>query len=179
MGKLTVYELIELEKTYGDIFQTDILEYTFYWRELTQEEYDRASRLLNNEEEVDEYICKVCVVKPDFDFTKCYAGIPNTLSRAILNQSGFVEGYGKEMLEIHRMQVANNFENQIAPIICTAFPTLDLEQVEGWPVSKQVRYLAKAEWVLKNIHGIPLTIGEEQSQRPDYDDFPELQPRKK
>lgn len=175
---LTVGELLKLEEKYDDIYKTEILEHTFFWRELTQKEYEQATRLFNDEEDILEYICTTCVVKPlDFDFDNCYAGITNTLGKIILEQSGYVDGHGKRQLAYYRMQMGM-FENQIVPIISAAFPSLNIEEVEKWTLNKQIRYLAMAEWTLIHVHGIPISIGEQTEPTPDLNDFPELRMNK-
>lgn len=175
---LTIDELIKYEKEYGNIYLTEIGDIAFYWREITQNEMEQVTRLFEDEEERAEYICWKCVLKPaDFDFSNCYAGITDTLNESILLQSGLQEGYGKEMLKVCR-QAMNDFENQIVPIICAAFPAIHPEEIEKWTINKQIRYLAMAEWAMNVLHGIPLEIGSEQKQVIDYDAFPELRGRK-
>ena len=168
-------KLIKLENKYGNIHNTNINEEVFTWREITQEEFTKAIRFYSDEEERQEYICRLCIIEPkNYDFSNCYAGIPNTLSRNILLESGHLEQRGMSMLNQARNELTN-FENQIAPIVCAAFPKFTLEDVESWTFRKQIKYLSRAEFILTNLYGYNISIGNNTEQNIDYDAFPELQ----
>jgi hypothetical protein len=167
-------QVIAWKNQYEDVYYLDLCDIEFVFREITKAEFEKARRYYPDEEEREEYVCKECVIYPaDFDYANCYAGIPFTLCRAILRESCYIDGMGKLVLDQFRVEM-EDFEQQIAPIICTAFPKFDLEEVESWTIRKQLRYLTRAEWALSNVHCLPFAIAEEQSEQPDYDAFPEL-----
>lgn len=157
--------LIEWQKTYGRVEYTEINGEEFAWRLLTRKEYKYVMQLDCSPEEKEEVICQLCVLYPqDYDFTSCLAGIPSTLSREILEKSGFsYDGnpnpLARQLLFRFREEM-QYFENQVDCIIVEAFPHLTLEEVANWTVEKTMYYLSRAEWVLTQLRGIQLVDAE-------------------
>jgi len=169
--------LLSINSKYESVYKTEICDETFIWRELTKDEFEKAKRFYPNEEEREEHVCRLCVISPvDYDYTNCYAGIPTTMTILILKESGFMGDSSRSMLNYYRSE-AMNFEHQIAPMICAAFPKFDLDEINGWTVRKTLYYMSRAEWMLSTMHGVTLT-NESQEQPIDYDAFPELRKMK-
>lgn len=163
------------KEKYVDIYRTEFESEVFVWRELTRAEFDKAKAVYSDEEEREQYVCRLCVLSPaNYDFANCYAGIPTTLTRLILTESGFSGDRSQNLLDMYRMEM-NDFECQIVPTICAAFPTLDPEDVEGWTIKKLLRYFSRAEWMLTTIHNSPIRITDgNDTEAEDYEAFPEL-----
>lgn len=172
---IEIEEVRKLKEQYEYIFQVNINDEVFIGRELTKAEFDRAVRDYPDEGEREEYVCKLCILYPSgYDYNECYAGIPTTLAYHVLKESGLIEYGSVEMLNEARAEMSL-FDNQIGSIICAAFPNLTLEEIDGWTLRKQIKYLSRAEWVLREIHHLDVSIGIETTQpKDDWRDFPEL-----
>jgi len=162
MDEQRLQELIEkFLQEYGDVGRTEVCGQEFFWRPLTRKEYKYIATLEIPPEEKEELICHFCVFYPEsYDFSNCPAGIPTTLSREILMESGFsYDGNPnpvvRQWLEEFRKEMFY-FENQVDCVIVEAFPTLNLEEVANWTNKKTMYYLSRAEWVLTQLRGIPL-----------------------
>ena len=171
---ITKEEIKQFKDTYERVFQMEVVDEIFIGREITKAEFDRAVNDYPNEEEREEYVCELCILYPqNYGYGECYAGIPTTLTYNILKESGLIENGALAMLEEARSEM-RLFDNQIAPIICAAFPGITLDEVNGWTLRKQIKYLSRAEWMLQNVHGLNVSIGTEASAEDNFADFPEL-----
>lgn len=174
--KPTSQQMKEWRKQYGYLFTVKIEEKEFICKEISRGEYKR----IQNNYEGDEYrqeeeICKVSILYPIINnFDNEYAGLPNSLATEILKESGFGDSPKVGMLmEKYRAEM-DDFMNQVSCAIQEAFPLLDLEEIEEWPLEKTLWYLSRAEWKLKNYRGIgPKEIDDGEIQG-DAGDFPEL-----
>ncbi|WP_143089129.1 hypothetical protein [Paenibacillus sp. UNC496MF] len=141
---------------YEEVFLLNLLEQQFVFRVIGREEYKAI--LAENEQlsDVQEAMCKAAVVYPaDYDFLDNVAGLAETISNFILDASGLQEGQAKGLLDQYRqdMQI---FDYQADVIIHEAFPEFSIEHIQNWTVKKMMFYLARAEWVLVNLKGVPL-----------------------
>jgi len=50
----------------------------------------------------------------------------------------------------------SSFERQAECLIATAFPQVRFEEMTDWPLPKLIDYAVRAEWVLNNIHHLPV-----------------------
>ncbi|MEW6770007.1 MAG: hypothetical protein AB1330_01255 [Bacillota bacterium] len=153
--------IAEWQAQYGRLGHTEIGREEFLWRLLTRAEYRVLMEADLSPEEKEEWVCSCCTLyPPGYDFTNCLGGVPTTLAREILKESGFsYDGnpnpLGREMLERFREEMSY-FENQVDCIIIEAFPYLRLEEVAAWTVEKTMYYYSRAEWVLSQLRGIQL-----------------------
>lgn len=158
--------LLELKEKYWSIYQTDIDDESFIWRELTRSEFRKLMTLFDNDIDREEYVCKVCVLEPkDFDFSNCRGGIPSTLTTYILQESGFGEP-GTEKIENLKKKYdkdMESFEHQVSCIISEAFNYLTLETIDNWPLEKTMWYYSRAKYKL-SLRGIVLVSTEEMEQ---------------
>lgn len=92
------------KKQYGikRIFHTKILEKHFLFKTLNRAEYEQIASLSLDSLTNEELICKTCVLWPlNYDYAamgKEEAGYPSTLAQIIMENSGFTNEYGIEVL---------------------------------------------------------------------------------
>ena len=92
------------KKQYGitSIFHTKIIEKHFLFRTLNRAEYEQIAALALDSLTNEELICKTCVLWPyNYDYAmigKEPAGYPSTLAQIIMENSGFTNEYGIEVL---------------------------------------------------------------------------------
>ena len=92
------------KKQYGisKVFHTKILERHFLFRTLNRAEYEQIASLSLDSLTNEELICKTCVLWPlNYDYAamgKDSAGYPSTLAQIIMENSGFTNEYGIEVL---------------------------------------------------------------------------------
>lgn len=184
---MTPQELVKLKDKYWTIYKSVISGQEFIWRELSRNEYNKAVRYFPNSYEREEYVCNLCVIKPkNYDFNSCLAGIPSTLVVQILQESGFSQeptGKINSMIE-HYIEEMSNFQHQISCIICEAFPSLNIEEVENWQLEKTIWYFSRAKYIIEKLRGISLMQENQEQQegiivtKGSHSDFPELRQQK-
>ena len=92
------------KKQYGisKVYHTKILERHFLFRTLNRAEYEQIASLALDSLTNEELICKTCVLWPlNYDYAamgKDDAGYPGTLAQIIMENSGFTNDYGIEVL---------------------------------------------------------------------------------
>ena len=92
------------KKQYGisKVFHTKILEKHYLFRTLNRAEYEQIASLSLDSLTNEELICKTCVLWPlnyNYDtMAKEEAGYPSTLAQIIMENSGFTNEYGIEVL---------------------------------------------------------------------------------
>lgn len=92
------------KKQYGisKVYHTKILERHFLFRTLNRAEYEQIASLALDSLTNEELICKTCVLFPyNYDYAamgKDDAGYPGTLAQIIMENSGFTNDYGIEVL---------------------------------------------------------------------------------
>ena len=92
------------KKEYGvdNIYHTKILDRDFLFRTLKRSEYEQIASMSLDSLTDEELICKTCVLFPfNYDYSnmgKDDAGYPSTLSQIIMENSGFTNEYGIEVL---------------------------------------------------------------------------------
>ena len=109
-----------------------------------------------SEAEKEELLCSICTLfPPKYNFSDCEeAGLPTRLAEEIVKNSYLTSDDRSRVLAYYREEMEDT-DNQINGIILSAFPTLDLEEVENWDVATAAKYLSRAEWMLHNINGVP------------------------
>lgn len=105
----------------------------------------------------EEIICKSTVLYPkDYDFSTCAAGIPSTLAQYVVAKSHFGVNELSERIRLmsqYRKEMYH-LDHQMTCIICEAFPSFTIEEVENWSLEKTIKYMTRAEWILQNLHGL-------------------------
>ena len=92
------------KKQYGieKVYHTKILDRHFLFRTLNRAEYEQIASLALDSLTNEELICKTCVLWPlNYDYAamgKDDAGYPGTLAQIIMENSGFTNDYGIEVL---------------------------------------------------------------------------------
>lgn len=152
---------------HGEIYTTEVNELIFVFRGLSQADLKRANKLYRDEQERAEYICRTCVLEPQIeDYSlEIYAGIPESLCRLILEESGFTTDATKiNQLLFQYEQEMNNVEQRIPCIIKEVFQDIPFEEIENWPLEKTLYYYTRAKWMLANLRGVELVSEEEGAQ---------------
>lgn len=173
-------KLYEFKQQYRNVNITEISGHIFIYRSLGRLEYRQIleDSSINNYEKED-MICKVCLLHPNnFDFENCAAGIPTQLTKEILEYSFLDSLEMRDAIMMYYRAEMVNLENQITCLIHEAFPEYDIEDIEKWDVEKTTKFMASAEWILKNLRGLNITaftfsdINKQQEQ-------PKQQPKEK
>jgi hypothetical protein len=149
--------LTELKLEYGGfLYGMPFSGQFFVFRALSRDEY---SQLQQGGLDDEAGICRLAVVWPkDVDWEHISAGIPNQLAPYILDISGFGERQvAVGLLESYRQEM-DDFGFQVQGVIAAAFPYLSLEEINSWPMDRQLYYLSRAEWILKTTRGIDVGI---------------------
>ncbi|UOE58083.1 tail chaperonin [Cytobacillus oceanisediminis] len=159
-------QLRQWHETYGSIFMTEINEVAFFFRALTRKEMEIAKEVYKDDYERTEYICKVCVIEPQIDdySLDIFAGVPEVLCRAILEESGYTDAQKIKIMIARWEKQMEDVENQLPLVIKEAFHDIPLEEIEAWPMEKITEYYVKAKWLLENIRGLSLVSSEETQE---------------
>lgn len=151
--------LYNFKQEYRNVTLEEINGEMFIFRALGRLEYRRIveDKTISNCEKED-YICKTCLLYPqDFDFENCEAGIPMNLTKKILEFSFLDSLEMRDAITMYYRAEMMDLENQITCLIHEAFPQFDIEEIEKWDVEKTSKYMANAEWILKNLRGVNMT----------------------
>lgn len=152
-------KLYEFKQQYRNVNITEINGNIFIYRSLGRLEYRQILEDNNiNNYEKEDLICKVCLLHPNnFDFESCAAGIPTQLTKEILEYSFLDSLEMRDAIMMYYRAEMVNLENQITCLIHEAFPEYDIEDIERWDVEKTTKFMASAEWILKNLRGLNIT----------------------
>ncbi len=170
----------ELKQTYPDIFIVTINGQTFIFRFLTRHEWREINLYYKNDRfRFEEEICKMTVVWPSINnWDEIDAGIIPNLAMSIVEESGYGPNkLNRNMLIQYRLEMTT-FEAQAEAIIKAAFPDQSFEEMIHWTPDKLMRYLAKAEWVLKTVYDKDLGFDLEEYDDKDDDEDKEEIPMK-
>ena len=135
----------------------------FIYRSLGRKEY----RTIVSSEAIsdcdnEEVICETCTLYPEnYDFSDCEeAGLPTALAKRILEQSLLTDAMSLTNLIYHyRNEMNTDYNRQVSCVIHEAFPEFKLdgdEGIENWDVMKTAEYMARAEFILHSLRGVPL-----------------------
>src|SRR5699024_10060545 len=122
----------------------------FFFRLLSKPEMDLAREMYEDDYERTEHICKLCVIEPvveDYSID-IYAGIPEVLCKAILEESGYIDPEKVSIMIKRWEERLNDVEYQLPLVIKEAFPDIPLEEIESWSMDKMSEYYVKAKWLL-------------------------------
>lgn len=153
----------EWRQQYGEVYLTEFEGEEgaiFIWRPLLEAEFYEIANAPYSAEIKEEAICMACILYPvDFDFNKhCLAGYATTLANQIAEASYYDSAQrALELLTTYRSQVLTDFGSQLDCIVAEAFPQYPVEAVRQMPLKRRLWLLSRAEWVLTNLRGVPLT----------------------
>jgi hypothetical protein len=166
-------QLLEYRQEYGVIYGCTILGVDFIWRPITRKEYKDICSLPIDEAEVEELICRKCVLVPaesSFNDPEGLAGIPSALAERIIQTSGLDPKSIKQLLNLYRSGISN-FEAQMDLVIFEGFSgKYSLEEIKAWPMEKSVAMFAQAEWILTTLRGVPLQTEDDDGMPPELRD---------
>lgn len=157
-------QLEQWREQYHAIYISEINDIEFIWRGLSRAEYRKAIEWYDDDYERAEYVCRLCILDPEvIDWaSEIPAGIPETLTQHILEESGFTET-SRKVIELRNMYDAemNKFENQVSCMIREVYDEFTLDEIENWPIEKTMWYFSRAKWVLTTLRGVALEEEEE------------------
>lgn len=140
---------------YEDVFHQVIGDQVFIFRGIGRQEYQDIIDAEDNFSYIQEYVCgKVTLFPKDHDWSLT-AGHADTLHSHVMELSGLAPGQARSLLDEARNQMMI-FDHQLDCIIHEAFSEFTIEQIENWTVPKQMKYLARAEFILSELRGVPL-----------------------
>lgn len=150
--KVTKEQICEWKKEWWSVFSINISDIDFVYRQLSRKELQVVDSTYNLEEEKEEAICKLCTLYPrDYPFSSSLAGVPTMLCEAILESSGMSDiEIVQETLSKYREEM-KTLDNQLSCVIVEAFPSLKIEEIEDWPLTKSLWYLSRAEYILNSL----------------------------
>lgn len=149
---------VEYAMKYRNVFIVKIEGQIYIYRSIGRSEYRKIledTRFSDPQKE--ELICSQCLLYPDpdeYDWADKEAGIPTELMKCILTDSYLDSLERRRYLHDYYRSEMYDLDNQISCIISAAFPGIDIEEIESWDVDKTTKYLSRAEWILKNLHGM-------------------------
>lgn len=161
-------KILEWKDEYEEVYQVNLVDkekenvHTFIFHTLGREEYKELAGDEVDPVEFQEIICHHAVLYPDdYDFSNGLAGIAEVLSDIIIETSGLHIGQAKQILDYFREQMLI-YDYQADCIIHEAFPEYTIEEIQSWSNKKTMYYLSRAEWILKNLKGVPLVPLDQQ-----------------
>lgn len=135
----------------------------FIYRSLGRKEYRTiVSSEAISDCDKEEVICETCTLYPEnYDFSNCdEAGLPTALAKRILEQSLLTDAMSLTNLIYHyRNEMNTDYNRQVSCVIHEAFPEFKLDGddgIENWDVMKTAEYMARAEFILHSLRGVPL-----------------------
>lgn len=135
----------------------------FIFRALGRQEYRKivtTEELTNCDKE--ELICQICTLYPEkYDFENCdEAGLPTALSKKILESSMLTDAKSLRALIYHfRDEMNEDYNRQISCVIHEAFPEFKIDGddgIENWDIIRTAEYMARAEFILHSLRGVPM-----------------------
>lgn len=160
---MTIDKLLEQYKAqYGSVFAAYIKDDVFIFRQLTRKEHRKLAFSGISQQELDEEVCRITVLFPEnYDFSgRGSAGLPQTLAPQIVMASGYAHpSQQAEKLMMYKAEM-EQFEFQAEAYISYIFK-IPMEEMEDWTQDKLMKYLARAEWVNRELRG-PLGGGNER-----------------
>lgn len=171
MDAMDLYQVYKTWKEeHGHIHYVEMKDIEFYFRLIKRDEYHLLKTIEQNEFKVDELIVRLCVVDPFIeDWSEdIYAGFTSTLAKIILEESLIIpkgnvaEGYIEQVVAEEYNKVMSSFELQMPAIIAKGFPAYTLEEIESWPLTKQVQRYAQAIYILNNIDDYGINFIEDE-----------------
>jgi|SRR5579875_356117 len=154
-------QINQWKQKYEEIFSMPIQGQDYIFRVIGREEYRAIieKELPLSQQQIE--VCKLALLYPeDADFWQL-AGIAETLYNSILELSGFLPGQLEYLYFLFQEDLLNP-DIHADLLIHEVFPEYKIEEIQNWSPKKLVYYLTRAEWVLTNLRGVPITTLGEQ-----------------
>lgn len=142
----------------------------FIWRPLTRREYYMFVMRSNKGEDVAADVCSLAVLYPEgIDYNTMPGGVTTRLADDIWRMSA-MPSRDKLVSQLDSYRsLMSSFERQAECVIAAVFPAIRIEEMREWPLQKLLDYAVRAEWILNNLHMVPvrfdkITEGEEENQ---------------
>lgn len=165
----------DLTEKYKQVFMHDFGESgVFIFKALGRKDFkDLLDTDAVSDFDKEEIICEQCVLYPqNYDFENCEeAGLPTELCKLILEKS-LLKSSDQLSKAIHyyRDKMATDLDEQITNVIHEAFPEYTVEEIGNWDVIRTADYMARAEYILHNLRGVPIVpvqeVPEQTAQQP-------------
>ena len=147
----------ELQAKHRTVYWTHISNKVYIYKPLGRRDYselcDNDMSIMEKEDEV----CKLCLLYPlptaEF-MDNIPAGIFQNLYKTIMEESYMDSNERKAGILSYFRAELFDYENQIPIMISEAFPSFDIEDIENWDIVRTAKYLASAEFKLKNYRGM-------------------------
>lgn len=157
---LSYYDLLYLK----DVYEDDDLLYVlfegndFVFKNLTREEYNQITSIIEYDNEFEDAVCQTCLIYPEeYDFSNSYlAGLSAKITPKIIEISNLNNIDNILNLYYNEKILLTSFEEQCVTMIKAAFPEYSFEQISKWSWKKLIKYTARAENVLL-LRGINIT----------------------
>lgn len=146
---------------YDQVFMESVDDQVFIFKALGRKDFkDLVDSKAVNDCAKEEIICEICTLYPEnYDFENCdEAGLPTELCKIILDHS-LLKSSDQLQKAIHyfRDKLNESLDEQITCVIHEAFPEHTIEDISNWDVVKTADYMTRAEYILHNLRGVPLT----------------------
>lgn len=146
---------------YDQVFMESVDDQIFIFKALGRKDFkDLVESKAVNDCAKEEIVCEICTLYPEnYDFENCEeAGLPTELCKIILDHS-LLKSSDQLQKAIHyfRDKLEDSLDEQITCVIHEAFPEHTIEDISNWDVVKTADYMTRAEYILHNLRGVPLT----------------------
>lgn len=99
----------------------------------------------------------------DIDYETMPGGITTRLADDIWRMSAMPkEEKLVAQLDAYR-SLMSSFERQAECVIAAVFPMIRIEEMRDWPMQKLFDYAVRAEWILNNLHMVPVRFDKMQN----------------
>ena len=158
---------------YSQVFMESVDDQVFIFKALGRKDFkDLVESKEVNDCAKEEIVCELCTLYPkNYDFENCEeAGLPTELCRIILDHS-LLKSSDQLQKAIHyfRDKLEESLDEQITCVIHEAFPEFPVEDIANWDVVKTADYMTRAEYILHNLRGVPLTPVQIAPEQEDCD----------
>lgn len=165
----------KFSEEHDQVFMESVDDQVFIFKALGRKDFkDLVESKTVNECAKEEIVCELCTLYPEnYDFENCdEAGLPTELCKLILDHS-LLKSSDQLQKAIHyfRDKLNESLDEQITCVIHEAFPEHKIEDIANWDVVKTADYMTRAEYILHNLRGVPLTPVQQVSadQPEDFD----------
>jgi hypothetical protein len=119
--------------------------------------------------EAEEALCAAGTLYPEnYPFhERGKAGVAKRLSQEILNVSAVNDSSQLQQLLNQHRHGMQEFENQAETVIRLVFPNTTDDEMQNWTVNQFMKKLAQAEFVMKDIWGMPFEFASEKEEEQD------------
>lgn len=166
----------DFSEKYDQVFMESVDDQVFIFKALGRKDFrDLVESKVVNDCAKEEIVCQLCTLYPkNYDFENCdEAGLPTELCKLILDHS-LLKSSDQLQKAIHyfRDKLNESLDEQITCVVHEAFPEYSIEEIGNWDVVKTADYMTRAEYILHNLRGVPLTpVQEVPSGSVEDEDF--------